>query len=110
MFKIGDKVVCKNIENQPKFNSTPTGLIKGKFYTVISINSCKSCGSETLGLKEVKLITKHCAKCDNYLGSNNQYHSYRFEKLQDNFAENVIKYIIKKVKEDELVCDNLVCV
>ena len=77
MFKIGEKVVCIN----------PIGnLTENKIYTVEGFNSYDN----GLILKEIKSIK--------YVGA---FKSFRFRKLDYEFAENLLSEIAKDFMKEE---------
>ncbi len=102
MFKVGQKVVCKNTKSAEQ--GTPYGIEKGVIYTVIGISTCV-CGKELLGLKEVEILNKWCGTKNVCLGMSSNYYSFRFEPLvEDGFAESLLARLTKEfVKEQEKV-------
>lgn len=79
MFKIGQKVVCKDTETF-KYGTT-AGIILGRVYTVTGLTYCPNCLLEFLEIKEAPLLTKICGNCHCSLGANKSYFSFRFEPL-----------------------------
>lgn len=93
MFKIGQKVVCKNTNDFK--NSTPRGIEKGKIYIIEGISKC-NCGKEILHLEGIEKLQRWCGTLDTYTGVNAAFYSYRFEILQYEIISNfeLIKEII----------------
>ena len=90
MFKIGQKVVCKDTTPNAVFSSAPHGIKKGVVYTISALTYCPQCLCEFIELKEVSSIDKMCASCDCHLGACSSYHSYRFEPLiEDKKSESI---------------------
>ena len=106
MFKIGQKVVCK--ENNRYNFGYPHGIAKGEIYTIIGISKCPDCNSLLLELKEPTPRYKYCGNCDNDLGINSCYHASRFEPLKYDLLDNkdTISELIEEradIKTPELV-------
>ena len=95
MFKIGEKVVCKDTSENVQFNSTPRGIKKGVIYEITGISKCPKCNDTFLSLSETPYLHKWCGKCDCDLGTNNYYHSWRFELIKYDLISN--KEIIKEM-------------
>lgn len=107
MFKKGDKVICKDISYNIKFNSIPRGITKGKIYTILKVTNCKCCGIEDIELEEVIALEKWCGKCDDYKGFVKAYHSFRFEKIKYDIISN--KELVKNIFtiEQEIVQEQI---
>ena len=101
MFKIGQKVVCKNTNDFE--NSTPTGIEKNKIYVVEGISKC-NCGKEILHLEGVEKSPRWCGHLDVYTGFNAGFYSYRFEILQYDIISNfeIIKEMIEEKQDVSL--------
>ena len=100
MFKIGQKVVCKD-------NSSCPELTINKIYTITFIESCPHCGKAALELEEIgdKVINKtgwcFCSSCSNlHFTDQNKvaYFAYRFEPLKYDLLDN--KDIISELIEE----------
>jgi hypothetical protein len=97
MFKIGQKVVCKNsIQTFPK-------LVSNKIYTVRSIHKCTNCGDTCLELEEIisTYISRGtiCSNCNQlYFPDEIQYRASRFEPLKYDLLDN--KDIISELIEE----------
>lgn len=85
MFKIGQKVVCKNTDEFK--NSTPRGIEKGKIYTIEAVSKC-DCGKEVLHLQGVIKLQRWCGLLDTYTGFSASFYSYRFEILKYDIISN----------------------
>jgi hypothetical protein len=90
MFKIGQKVVCKNTDTF--VTGAPYGIEKGKIYTVIDIYQC-ACGRTVLELDEAPAMQRWCCYTNKDVGFNAGYYAYRFEPLKYDLISN--KDIIK---------------
>lgn len=97
MFKIGQKVVCKQ-DNKYNFGY-PHGITKGEIYTIAEITNCPNCNSLLLGLVEVLPLRKWCGKCNTDLKTNSYYHASRFEPLKYDLLDN--KDIISELIEEK---------
>lgn len=98
MFKIGDRVICKDVSDFEL--TTPTGIEKGKVYTVIGISKC-GCGRETLQLKEPKPLDKWCG--DKFYRYDTTYYSFRFEKVISQWVDELLENIILEAESEMLV-------
>lgn len=98
MFKVGQKVVCKNVDGVHNF--VPTGIEKGRIYTIEAISNC-ACGKEMLTLKEAPKLERWCATKDEYIGYCSSFYSYRFEPLIDNWVEELLMRLKTEVKLEE---------
>lgn len=98
MFKIGQKVICKDVSRNIQFGTTPRGIQMGHIYEITKISKCPCCNSELLELSNTPTLNKWCGKCDNHLGYNNFYHSWRFELIKYEIISNmeIIKEIISE--------------
>jgi hypothetical protein len=107
MFKIGQKVVCKN------GTGTVPRIYSNKIYTVSGITRCTGCGAECLELEETlqnsfKFKVK-CGKCNEiYISNDANYLSSRFEPLKYDLLDNkdIISELIEEradIKVPELV-------
>lgn len=90
MFKIGQKVVCKNIEGSR--NIAPRGIKLREIYTIANIGTC-ICGKEILHLKDVPATAKWCPAKNVYVGYNAGFYSYRFEPLIGSWVEKLLEEI-----------------
>lgn len=88
MFKIGQKVVCKNTDAL-RFG-TPTGIYLGKVYTVVGLTYCHDCLREFIEIKEAPFLNKICGECNCRLGTCQSYSSFRFEPLVEEKESNSI--------------------
>ncbi len=86
MFKVGDKVVCVQNNN--------TIIEIDKIYTIIEIGGLSGTGIRLVGVSEYCEFTK----------SDWFYYPYRFRKLDDSFATEVLENIKEQIEEEELVC------
>jgi hypothetical protein len=100
MFKIGQKVVCKNI--QGFVDSHPIGLKIGQIYTVMQIGVC-ACGQETLAIKEAPKIRRYCGTTGVMTGVHANFYSYRFEPLIEDWVEELLEKI--KLEVDQMPQD-----
>tara|TARA_R110000782_G_C14673991_1_gene399288 strand:- start:424 stop:747 length:324 start_codon:yes stop_codon:yes gene_type:complete len=96
MFKIGEKVICKNKEGFA--TSSPYGIEINKVYTIEAISKC-ACGKEILHLLEAEKLKRWCGTKDIYTGHNAGFYSYRFEKVNYEIISN--KEIIKNIISTE---------
>ena len=99
MFKIGDRVICKDISDNAM--TTPTGIENGKVYTVVRISKCGGCGRETLHLKEPEPLAKWC--WDKPVGFDASYYSFRFEKVIPQWVDELLENIILQAESEMLV-------
>lgn len=97
MFKIGQKVVCKNTYSQ---TGIVMGIKKGSIYTIEDIITCPDCGDVKLLLNTSSPSLKTCTKCYYSSLPNNAYMSSRFEPLQYDIISN--KDIIKEIMTEKL--------
>lgn len=92
MFKIGQKVVCKNIDDFK--TSAPYGIEKGKVYTITSVCKCV-CGKTALELDEAPTMERWCGYTNEYIGYSASFYAYRFELVKYDLISN--KEIIKNI-------------
>jgi hypothetical protein len=79
MFKIGQKVVCKDLSDTN--THYPHGIEKGKIYTVNTITKC-SCGRELLILDEaIPYYGRECNSCFSKVHEL-AFCSFRFEPIK----------------------------
>ena len=97
MFKIGQRVVCK--ETRSYNFGQPNGITKGEIYTIAGITNCPNCNSLLLELVEVLPMRKWCGECDKDLKTNSYYHASRFEPLKYDLLDN--KDIISEIIEEK---------
>ena len=97
MFKVGQKVVCKNVE---AINyGLPNGIKKDKTYTIVGIDNC-ACGRTVLDLAEAPTMQKYCGHTNIHMGFNAKYYAFRFEPLKYDTASNmevILEILEKKV-------------
>jgi hypothetical protein len=110
MFKIGQKVVCKNAKST-------IGLVQDKVYSVIEIFTCPKCGLVSLVVHDGNYCTGTRCDCGQYSTDGfNFYRPDRFEPLKYDLIDNmdIIKEMIpersdvpikepKRVKKGEKV-------
>lgn len=96
MFKMGQKVVCKDASNNGR-------LIKGKIYTIDGMVKC-DCGSINLLLLEFKSESwrlKWCNECSRVTSMpGNAFLSWRFESLKYDIVSN--KEVLKEIIVEKL--------
>ena len=103
-FKIGEKVVAKDLSSSAY--GYPFGIEKGEIYEVESVYNC-SCGSEMIRLLNINSGSlKYCGNCNKYGHNTNSFHSWRFRKLDTQFAEDLCKELIQQVKKESLILSN----
>lgn len=100
MFKVGQKVVCKNIKGFA--TSIPRGIKLGEIYTIMQIGTC-ACGQEILHLKEAPIMERWCGTKDVYTGASAGFYSYRFEPLVGSWVEELLERIKTEVESEECV-------
>lgn len=100
MFKIGQKVVCKNTAGFE--HSMPHGIRLNKIYTVVKIGTCV-CGQETLYLKEATAMTRFCGTMDVSTGFHAAFYSYRFEPLVGSWVEALLERLSVEIDEEERI-------
>ena len=101
MFRVGQKVVCKNSDGINNY-FIPKGLVKGKVYTIEAISMCV-CGKELLELEEAPKLERWCGTKMAYTGINSSFYSYRFEPLIDTWTDELLMRIKKEVEAEQLV-------
>ena len=97
MFKVGQQVVCKNINSIN--NTVPRGIALGEIYTIEAISTC-ICGRELLHLKEPMKLEKWCGYKLIRIGYDASFYSYRFEPLIGSWVEELLERITKEAKEE----------
>lgn len=86
MFKIGQKVVCKN-DKSP----SSKGIVKGKIYEIIGFDKCEFCGLELILLKGIDSGSrKECICSCIPIFPTNAFAAYRFEPLIYNVKKEVV--------------------
>lgn len=97
MFKIGQRIVCKDASGR-------NSLIKGKIYTIDSFGFCSECGIKNVYLKEIKVYTQCLCNCGEISVGPASCHLYRFEPLKYDLISNkdVIKEIIEEKQDVEI--------
>lgn len=95
MFKIGQKVVCKNNKG------TYPKLDNNGIYTISSFNNCPGCGVSMVELVEIvsSYYTTECTKCGKNFESFAVYRTDRFEPLKYDLLDN--KDIISELIEEK---------
>jgi len=99
IFKVGQKVVCKNVDGFMCGTYNPEQIEKGKIYTIKSINKC-ICGRTLLELDEVQPTNRYCGHTTIPIGFNACFYAFRFELLKYDIVSN--KEIIKEIITEKL--------
>lgn len=94
MLKIGDRIVCIN-DNFSSINYNKP--IKGKIYTIRNFYHSKGGFGISVYLNEIY-------NENIFFGAEPSFSVDRFRKIDELFAENVIKNIKQEIEELELVC------
>lgn len=91
MFKIGQKVVCKDDKNPSSKHGVPRGIVKGKIYEIIGFDKCEFCGLELILLKGIDSGSRKECTCS-YIPilPTNAFAAYRFEPLIYNVKKEVV--------------------
>lgn len=101
MFRIGQKIICID-------DSGNVPLVKGKIYTIKSLDILCECGTLVnvgiLNTQPRKYPTSRCIRCkkDMHYPKWWGFRISRFAPLNENFAEDVLLNISEKVKEEQL--------
>ena len=91
MFKIGQKVVCKDAKNT-------IGITEGNIYNIEGIIKCSKCNKELLLLNPDFHISFKLCICNEWV-PDNSFYSYRFELLKYDLLDN--KDIISEIIEEK---------
>ena len=81
MFKIGQKVICKDDTASPlKPRAYPKGITRGKIYEIAGLDRCEFCGLELILLKGVNSGSRKECICGSWpIFPTNAFLASRFE-------------------------------
>jgi len=97
-FKVGENVVAKDLSMIGSFY--PFGIKSGEIYKINTISKCK-CGRELIYLNNVGSGSlKNCGECGTIGLPTNAFYSWRFRKLDYDFAENLLAEIKEQVQSE----------
>ena len=92
-FKIGEKVVCID-DSSPRRKDLRLDIKRNEIYTIRKINISKTNGEITFCLDEI--IGAYCSFWESAIG----YYSWRFRKLDYQFAENLLAELTQSAKSE----------